>query len=387
MIETYDAIVIGCGGFGSSTLYHLARRGSRVLGLERFGIAHDRGSSHGQTRIIRKAYFEHPDYVPLLQRAYALWGELESASKRKLLHPIGLLIAGAPACESVAGTLQAARRHALPIETFTAREAARRFPAYRFGDEMIALHEADAGYLEVEHCVATHLELASEAGADLHLHETVVSWTADGAGVLVRTDRGEYRAGRLIVTAGPWAASVLSACSAGVDESYRDWLKVVRKPVFWFPASEAFDTAAGNCTFFFETTAGQFYGFPRIDGATIKVAEHTQGDPLTDPGTVDRGLHPADLERVRGFLDEHIPTVAPEPTNHSVCMYTRSPDGHFIIDRHPEFPQVVLGMGFSGHGFKFTTVLGEALADLALQGETALPIGFLSADRLQKRSV
>jgi len=386
MSENYDVIVVGCGGFGSSALFHLARRGVRALGLERFGMAHDQGSSHGQSRIIRKAYFEHADYVPLLHRAYELWHELEARAGRTLLHPVGLFIAGRPDCESVAGTLHAARTHSLPVETLTAAEAARRFPGFRFDDEMIVVHEAEAGYLDVEACVQAHLDSALHAGAELRTFETVISWRSEGNRVRVQTDRGVCSAARLIVTAGPWAGQLLNACAASSEVPWHDWLHVVRKPVFWFPAGPHHDETAGNSTFFFETSKGQFYGFPRIDGATIKVAEHTGGDSVADPTDVDRSQHANDLGRVQDFLSRHLVHVDPRPTMHSVCMYTRTPDCHFIVDRHPQHPEVVLGMGFSGHGFKFTTVLGEALADLALEGRSNLPIDFLSAARLRNRT-
>lgn len=385
----FDCIVLGVGGFGSGALYHLARRGVRALGIERFGVAHDRGSSHGQTRIIRKAYFEHPDYVPLLHRAYQLWHELERASGRQLLHQVGLFIAGTSNCESVSGTLLAARVHELPVDRLSPAQARLRFPGFHFGDHFEVVFEPHAGYLEVENCVAAHIESAVRLGAVLHTGETVLAWVSDGRAVRVTTDRAEYSAASLVITAGPWAAQVLdssatrpSAGAAGAS-TWNDWLRVVRKPVFWFPADSAYDVSSGNSTFFFETAVGQFYGFPRLDGHTIKVAEHTQGDAVADPLTVDRGEHPADLARVREFLREHLPGIRPEPVRHSVCMYTRAPDGHFCVDRHPEHPNVVLGAGFSGHGFKFTTVLGEALADLALEGRTNLPIDFLSPARLR----
>ena len=383
MPETFDCIVLGVGGFGSGTLFHLARRGARVLGIERFGVAHDRGSSHGQTRIIRKAYFEHPDYVPLLHRAYELWRELERESERPLLHQVGLFIAGAPECESVSGTLLAAKLHNLPVEKLDPIEAQRRFPGYRFGDGFQVVFEPDAGYLEVENCVAAHCEAAVQCGAALRTGETVVSWSSDGSQVRVTTDRGEYSAASLVITAGSWSERVLTeATSGGAAPPWRDWLHVVRKPVFWFPADATYDVSRGNPTFFFETPSGQFYGAPRLDGKTIKVAEHTGGDAVADPLSVDRAQHPDDLLRVRDFLHAHLPAIRPEPVGHSVCMYTRSPDGHFCIDRLLNRPNVVVGAGFSGHGFKFTTVLGEALADLALEGRTDLPVRFLSLARL-----
>jgi sarcosine oxidase len=383
MSEHYDCIVLGIGGFGSGALYHLARRGVRVLGIERFTVAHDRGSSHGETRIIRKAYFEHPDYVPLLQRAYDLWHELERESKRRLLYSVGLFIAGAPACKSVAGTVLAAERHNLSIERLSAAAARRRFPGFRFADDFEIVFEPQAGYLEVEKCVAAHIEAAIARGAILRTNETVVAWTSDGRQVVVRTDQGEYAAARLVITAGPWASAVLDECarSGGEALKFGRLLRVIRKPVFWFSAGREYDLAAGTPTFFFETPAGQFYGFPRIDGQTMKVAEHTLGESVANPLTIERAQIPDDLARLGGFLREHLPGLPEQPARHSVCMYTKTPDSHFCIDLDPRWPNVAIGAGFSGHGFKFTTVLGEALADLALEGRTNLPVGFLSVKR------
>ena len=387
MTNQFDCIVLGVGGFGSGALYHLARHGARVLGIERFGVAHDRGSSHGETRIIRKAYFEHPDYVPLLHRAYELWHELERDTGRQLMHRVGLFLAGSPECESVAGTLQAAAFHKLPLERLDSGEARNRFPGYRFHDDFSVVFEPDAGYLEVENCVATHVAAAQANGAELRTNETVVHWESDGRHVVVKTETGEYRATSLVITAGPWAAQLLGTWLSGSGGSL---LRVVRKPVFWFAANETYDVSRGNSTFFFETPSclgnpgGQFYGFPRIDGRTIKMAEHTGGESVADPLTLDRTRHAADLARVSEFLKEFMPAIEPEPVRHSVCMYTKTPDSHFCIDRHPEWENVVIGAGFSGHGFKFTTVLGEALADLALTGRTSLPVGFLSVKRFGK---
>jgi sarcosine oxidase len=388
MTSTYDAIVLGVGGFGSSALYHLARRGARVLGIEQFGVAHDRGSSHGQTRIIRQAYFEHPDYVPLLLSAYDLWRDLEQETGRTLFQQVGLLISGKPGCEAVSGTILAARTHGLPILQLSADEARRRFPGFCIPDDFAVVFEERAGFLAVEDCVSAHIDAARRRGAALNLDEAVRSIAAEGNTLRIETDRGSYSTARLIVTAGPWAQQVLMAGdleskSASVLGPRRDWLAVARKPVFWFPAGRQFDVGERASTFFFETAAGQFYGFPRIDGQTIKVAEHTQGDAVADPFRVDREMHAADLARITGFLGQHLPEVGTRPARHSVCMYTRTPDCHFIIDRHPDFAGIILGMGFSGHGFKFTTVLGQALAELALDGASSLPIEFLKLSRLE----
>lgn len=374
MSGVYDAIVLGVGGFGSSTLYHLAKRGLRVLGLEQFPPVHDRGSSHGETRIIRQAYYEHPDYVPLLLRAYDLWHDLESQSGQQLLFPVGLFLAGYPGGEVVPGTENAAKLHNLPLDYFTPAEARRRFPGYVFPEDFRIIFERQAGYLLVEECVREHINAAINKGAELRTSERVLDWKVQNGVAIVRTDQGEYHAARLVITAGAWASQLLANLNVK--------LRVLRKTLAWFPApSNVYDVAQGNSEFVFEIPGGQFfYGFPRLDGRTIKVAEHSNGEEVADPARVDRSLLAADVQGFQSFLKTYLPEVGTVPEQHAVCMYTMSPDSHFIVDRHPEHSQVVFGAGFSGHGFKFTSVIGEALADLAT-GETALPVEFLSLKR------
>lgn len=374
MATTCDVIVLGVGGFGSGALYHCARRGMRVLGIERFDVAHNRGSSHGETRIIRKAYFEHPDYVPLLLRAYDLWREIEEEADRSLLHLCGLMLAGPPAGEAVAGARLSARLHNLKLEDFTTAEARSRFPAFRFWDEFEAVYEPEAGYLDVENCVRTHIERGVAAGAELRTCETALGWSSDGRRVRVRTDRGEYSAASLIVTAGAWAREILADLHIP--------LEVVRKLQFWHEVTTAdYNAASGAPAYLFEMPHGVFYGFPSRDGRVVKVAEHSGGEPVADPLFVDRSAMTRDTEPIRRFLTEALPGVKPDAARHSTCMYTLTPDRHFIVDRHPEFANVAIGAGFSGHGFKFTSVLGEALGDLAIDGKTSLPIEFLSLKR------
>lgn len=374
MDNAYDVIVLGVGGFGSGAFYHCARRGLRVLGVERFGVAHNLGSSHGETRIIRKAYFEHPDYVPLLIRAYELWRELEAESGASLLHLCGLMLAGPPDGEAVGGARLSAKLHQLNLEDFSVREARSRFPGFRFRDEFEAVYEPEAGYLEVENCVRTHIERAIASGAELRTNETVIGWTSDGHSVSVTTDRGEYSAASLIVTAGAWASQILA--------DLRIPLEVLRKPLFWHRVSTAdYNLDCGAPAYLYELPEGCFYGFPSLDGKILKVAEHSGGKPVANPLEVDQEAYESDIEPIRRFLREAMPSVLPEPMRHSVCMYTMTPDRHFIVDRHPEFANVAIGAGFSGHGFKFTSSIGEALADLATKGKTSLPIGFLSLNR------
>jgi monomeric sarcosine oxidase len=373
----YDAIVLGTGGVGSAALFHLARRGVRALGLDRFPPGHDRGSSHGATRIIRQAYFEHPDYVPLLLRAYELWAELAERQRRRLYHEVGLLQIGPPNGEVVPGVLASAEQHHLPIEELTARQISARWPGFRAAEGHRGAFERRAGYLEVEACVLAHLEEALALGAELLTDRTVRGWRAAGSGVVVETDRESFSAGSLVIAAGAWAGQFLG--ELGVR------LEVRRKPLFWFEAMEtAYDAARGCPCFLFETPAGVFYGMPQIDALGVKVAEHTGGAVVTDPLAVTRGLEPAERRRVEEFISASLPQVSHRMTQHSVCMYTMSPDAHFLVDRHPAHPQVCFAAGLSGHGFKFTGVLGEALADLAIDGRTSLPVGFLGTDRFRR---
>lgn len=382
MADVFDVIVLGVGGFGSGAAYHLAQRGLRVLGLDRFGAVHDQGSSHGETRIIRKAYFEHPDYVPLLLRAYDLWADLESESQRQLFWKCGLMLAGLPDSEAVSGARLSATQHGLTIENHSASDASKRWPGFRVPDSFDVVFEPDAGLLRVEDCVRTHLDRAVAHGATLHFDEPVVSWSSTGRDVRVRTATREFVASSLVITAGPWAASVL------VDLKLP--LQVLRKPVLWCETtSPAYNLDASMPTFYFEMpnrgAASTFYGFPSLDGRLLKVAQHSGGDLVADPSLVDRQLHEADVQPIANFLKACLPGVRPQPARHAMCLYTVTPDRHFVVDRHPEFPNVVIGCGFSGHGFKFTSVLGSVFADLATTGRTELPIDFLSLNRLSGR--
>lgn len=369
----YDAIVLGTGGVGSAALYHLARRGVRALGLDRFPAAHDRGSSHGQTRIIRQAYFEHPDYVPLVLRAYDLWRDLEAQTGQRLFHQTGLLQVGPPEGEVLQGVLTSAARHNLAVEELTADEIEARWPAFRVEPGMRGAFEAQAGYLEVENCVRAHLDQATRLGAEFRPGESVRRWTSEAGEVVVETDSQTFRARRLIVAPGAWAAELLA--DVGVP------FEVLRKPLFWYRTPAAvFDESRFPC-FLFETPAGEFYGFPRVEPYGVKVAEHTSGDVVPDPLHVARELHAADRRGVEEFASRALPGLGSDLAQHAVCLYTMSPDRNFVVDRHPRADNVVFAAGLSGHGFKFTAVLGQALAELALDGHTDLPIGFLARAR------
>jgi sarcosine oxidase len=372
----YDAIVIGTGGVGSAAAYHLARRGAKVLGLDRFAGGHDRGSSHGETRIIRQAYFEHPDYVPLLKRAYELWGELERQVGKQLFHRVGLLQIGPESGAVVRGVLESARRHQLTVEKLDPAEIGRRWPAFGVPEGSVGAYEPGAGYLRVENCVLAHLAAAERSGAELKSGVSVLSWRVEGDGICVATDRGEFQAAKLVITAGPWAPQLLS------DLGIR--LQVRRKHLYWFGTSDAALDQNRCPTFLYEMPQGVFYGFPAIDPLGVKVAEHSGGDVVADPLADPRQLDQRDLGRVKDFLRHCMPTASGSLNRHAVCFYTMSPDEHFIVDRHPQCERVVFAAGLSGHGFKFTSVLGEALAEMAITGRTALPVAFLHRRRLIK---
>jgi sarcosine oxidase len=379
MTACYDCIVLGLGGFGSAALYQAAARGLSVLGLEQFSIAHDRGSSHGETRIIRKAYFEHPDYVPLLLRAYELWRDLERSEGLSLMHLCGLMLAGPAEGETIAGARLAARQHNLNLQDVSLADRSAKFSSFRFPDDIDVVYEAEAGFLEVERCVRAHLDAAIRSGARVRANEEAHKVKPIGHGWRVYTSEGKYETSALIVTHGAWAPAILRHLGLpGLP------LEVVRKPQFWFPVrSTTHVEEQGTPCFYFEMPAGHFYGFPSCDGQTIKAAEHSGGERVdhNHPTHLNREVEPADWENLAGFLRECVPDVDPQPVRSSVCMYTVTPDHHFIVDRHPEQEHIAFGAGFSGHGFKFTPVIGEALVDLAIDGRTRHPIEFLSVHR------
>jgi len=372
-MQTFDAIVVGTGGVGSAAAMHLAARGASVLGLDRFPPGHDRGSSHGQTRVIRMAYYEHPDYVPLLRRAYQLWETLEQVVGEKLYYEVGLLQVGPPDGPVLSGARASALKYQLELESLSAEEVSRRFPGLVCHAPFEGVFERHAGYLAVEACVVAHAKEAVRYGAQLHEGETVISWRPDGEGVQVETDRAVYAAKRLIVTAGAWTRELM--LDLGVP------LEVLRKPLYWFaPKADAPRNTNWPC-YLYDLPEGCFYGSPQLDDRGVKVAQHSGGDPVTNPLQVDRSLDENDCDSVKRFVKSYLPTTSTNLTAQATCMYTMTPDKNFIVGKHPRYPQVSFAAGLSGHGFKFTGVLGEILSELALDDATKLPIEFLSPAR------
>lgn len=375
MGDHFDVIVVGVGGMGSATCYELARRGVRVLGLEQFGIAHDRGSSHGYTRMIRLAYYEHADYVPLLRRAYEKWREIESISGERILHITGGIYAGPRDGELVPQSANAARQHGIEHETLDRAQIAKRFPQFRVPDDFIGLFEPAAGFVRPELAVATFSRHATLAGADIRINEPVRAWAAESGAISVTTSVAQYTADRIIFTAGPWTSKLVR--DLGIP------LVVTRQVLGWVRPNEPAPFARERfaCWAIEQRDGSLYYGAPLNEFEPgLKIAHHKRG-PLTDADHVSRDPTPADQDSINRMVTDVLPGAAGAIAEMRVCLYTNSPDSHFILGQYPNDPRVLLACGFSGHGFKFASVVGEVMADLAMSGKTKLPIEFLSPRR------
>ena len=370
-MDRYDVVVVGVGGMGSAALYHLARRGKRVLGLERFDVPHELGSSHGVTRIIRLAYFEHPAYVPLMRRAYELWRELEREAGEQLLHVTGIVEAGERIYE---GTLRACHEHDLPHDAIDGREVGRRFPGYRLPDDLPVIVQPDGGFVLPERCIVAHVEGALARGAVVRARERVLEWSETENGVRITTDRGVVEAERLVLTAGAWSQDV-ARLPAGMVRGVRQalaWLQPTRPELF---APERFPV------FNLALDGEHFYGFPVFGIPGFKLGRYDHFGEGGDADEISRDPTLADEEPLRAFAERYFPDGTGPTIAVKTCLFEPSPDEHFLIDLHPDTAHAVFGAGFSGHGFKFCSVVGEILADLALDGETRHDIGFLRLAR------
>ena len=380
MEGVFDVIVVGLGAMGSAAAYHLSKQNTKVLGLEAFIPAHDKGSSHGESRIIRQAYFEDPAYVPLVLRAYELWDELQDESNEEILRITGGVAIGSPQRALITGCLKSAGRYGLEHDLLNAREMRQRFPQFALADNEVAFYEKKAGYLKPEEGIRHHLRCASKRGADLRFEEPVLSWKASrsGDGVTVTTEKQTYRARSLVISVGPWFAELVPSASMPVIVSRRVmfWLKPTSQP-------SAFDGRIFPI-FIWEPEQGpMFYGLPRTRQAgEPKVGIHSGGEECT-PSTIDRVIRARDELAIRAAISSRIPALNGKVSHAATCMYTMTPDQHFIIDAHPEYPQVSLAAGFSGHGFKFSSVVGEILAELAMTRKTSSDIALFSGSRFR----
>ena len=374
-MAAYDAIVLGVGGMGSAALYHLARRGLKVLGLERYDIPHDMGSSHGVTRIIRLAYYEDHSYVPLLLRAFELWRDLEKETEERLLVTTGSVDAGPAGGFVFEGSRTSCETHHLPHQVLTSKELTQRFPGFRLPDDTMANYQPDGGFLIPERCIGAHVSAAVAAGAEVHGRERVLSWKPRGEGVDVHTERGAYYAGRLVVCGGAWTARLVPELGGFLtpERQALAWFQPLRPDLFTPSVFPVFNVAVSENE--------RYYGFPVFSVPGFKVGRFHHLSEVVDPDTMDREPNAADEKVLRDFTDRCFPQASGPTTMLKTCIFTNTPDEHFILDVHPGLPQVSIAAGFSGHGFKFCSVVGEIMADLATQGDTGHDLGLFKAGR------
>ena len=379
MKTSCDVAVIGLGAMGSAATYLLAKRGASVIGFDRFLPPHREGSTHGESRIIREAYFEQPFYVPIVQRAYELWHELEGETGTQLLLQTGGLMLSQRGGALVEGTRFSADRHGLDYEMMTAKEIRKQFPALQPGDDTVGIYEPRSGVLLAERCVEAHLARAAKFDVELHMNEPVAEWSVDDNGVTIRTEAGEYTASKVVLTLGPWMSEFRG--------SRRLPLTLERQVLYWFePAQQPEDFTVGKLPIFaWEYDASAFcYGVPYI-GAGVKFALHHQGE-VTDLRSLNRVVDDVEVEGMRLLVRELMPALDGPLLRSEVCIYTNTPDEHFVIDTHPDNDNVIVVSACSGHGFKFSSVIGEAVTDLAAGEEPAIDLSPFRISRFMEDS-
>jgi sarcosine oxidase len=378
-MAAFDVVVVGLGAIGSAALYHLARRGRRVVGIERYYPGHERGSSHGETRIIRLGYFEHPSYVPLVRAALQAWRELEVHSGRKLLDITGVIEIGAADSALIKGTLDSARQHALTHEVLDGGTLTRRFPAFRVPPEFVAVLQPDGGFLMAEAAIHMFVGLAEAAGAQISLGETVREVKSRAGSVRLETNRGWIDTGSVVIAAGAWAPSLLPALPV---------LRATRQVLAWFaPIDRGLFTRDRFPVFLLESPRGMHYGFPVIGNSGLKVAKHHHLDETVDPDDHNRVISTEDEAAIRDAIADYLPAANGPLLSAKTCLYTMSPDGDFIVDQMPGEPQIVVASPCSGHGFKFAPVLGAAIADLVTAGTTSYDISRFRVNRFIRASM
>jgi sarcosine oxidase len=374
----YNTIVVGVGGMGSAACYELAKRGRQVLGIERFDIPNDMGSSHGYTRIIRLAYYEHPSYVMLIKRAYELWNEIERRSGRRLLIRTGSIDAGPAESWVFKGSLQSCVEHDLPHNVLSGAEINQRYPGYRLPHDIMGVFQPDGGFLLPEQAISAYVEAAHALGAEIHGRETVLAWEPLGDGVRVVTDRDEYEADSLVIAGGAWNADLLPELRglAVPERQVLAWLQPERPELFTPERFPVFNLLVPE---------GRFYGFPVHSVPGFKFGKYHHFQEVVDPTYYDREPTLDDEELLRQFASHYFPQGTGPTMSLKACMFTNSPDKHFIIDLHPQYPQVSFAAGFTGHGYKFASVIGEVLADLAERRESRHNISLFNLARFTGR--
>jgi sarcosine oxidase len=372
----FDVAVLGLGAMGSAACAHLAARGARVVGLDRYALGHDLGASAGRTRIIRRAYFEHPSYVPLLDRSYDLWRDLEARTQSELLDLFGVLVVGTPESPILRGVDRSARHYGIPIERFDTETLRSRYPMFRLRDDEVGILERDAGVVFPERGIAAHLAVAREGGASIRDRSHVVAIANGAASVSLILDSGEQvRCDRLAICAGPWSGALLAELALP--------LRVERNVQFWFRPEPGTCTPHDTPAFLLDRAGrpAPVYGIPDL-GDGVKFAFHGSG-ATTDPERLIRTVGEDEIANARDTLEQWIPAAAGPSIGAKACMYTMTPDSHFAIGVHPHDPRIAIACGFSGHGYKFAPVIGEIVADLAMDRKPPYDLDFLSLNRLR----
>ena len=374
MTQQFDCIVIGVGGMGSSAVYNLAKRGQKVLGLEKFDIPHSEGSSHGVNRIIRLAYYEHPSYVPLLRRAYEMWSEIEAIAHEQLLYKVGSIDTAPSGHEVFERSLESCLEHDIPHEVLDHKQINERFPGYEMPPGQMGLYQADGGFVLSERSIVAYVNAAVLESAEIHARESVIKWEPEGDGVRVFTDRTEYTADRLVITAGAWTAGMVPFLEklAVPERQVLAWLQPTKPSLF---APENFPIF--NAYF----QEGRYYGFPVFGIPGFKIGRYHHLEEVADPDHMEREVTKEDEDILRAAVSRYFPKANGTLMTLKTCLFTNTPDEHFIIDKVPGLPQVTVAAGFSGHGFKFASVVGEIVGDLAIKGETSHNIDLLKIDR------
>lgn len=376
--KTYDVIVAGLGAMGSATAAQLALRGKKVLGLDRWAPGHPFGSSHGDSRIIREMYFEHPMYVPLLQRAYELWAELGHSVDEQLLNLHGGLMIGREDGMLVTGTLRSAREHQLEHEVLSPAEVRKRYPAFELESDLVAVLDPRAGWLNPEQCNAAHLKVAARQEADLRFEEPIIAWTADDHGVNVTTSHASYSADYLVLAVGARTGVMLEDLSLP--------LEIERQVVFWMDPPDAMLYAASVFPIWaYEYKAGHIcYGFPDLPLGVKSSVMHS-GEIYDYADDVDRLIHDGEVETLRRALKPVLPSLSDAKVREgTTCLFTNTPDHDFIIEFHPDYRRVLISSACSGHGFKFASVVGEIQADMIVQGQSSFDLSPFSVSRFGK---
>lgn len=368
MPRSFDIAILGLGSMGAFACLDAARRGASVIGFDRFAPPHDRGSHSGDTRVYREAYAEHPDYVPIAQHAGRLWARFGAEAGRAFLHRSGMLSIGAESSALLRGTMESATRHLLSVQRLTAAEICRRFPAFNPPEDSIGLFEATAGWIDVNSALEFAIGAARRDGAEIRLNTPVAGFAREGSHIRIRTPLETVNAGCVVIAAGAWAGSLLEDLSLP--------LRVLRKILVWVePLEPALFQPETFPIFAFADRF--FYGFPNLHGDGVKLGiHHDPNAPSVSPDDV-RPVEPGETEPVLAEARRYLPAASGRVRAARACLYTMTPDEHFILDRHPAYENVWIAAGFSGHGFKFAPAIGEALAGLALNGSTGLPVEFL----------